>query len=193
MDSDYVIWSSEDVTDACHIEEPEGLDRVWELTEGVPRATTFPEDVAFRMNPDYPYNTLLIDNLKNTSLLIVGSRRLKEFLEERVLQKVEYLPVTIIDHKGRTASTEYFIIHPIDPIDCLDLDQSGVRWSVLDDQSIDKVERLVIDRSKIKQDRLLFRFKYYENVVLIQREIAQSIKAAGFTGVRWVELGDFRG
>lgn len=191
MKSDYVIWRAKYVPNVCALDEFKGVDKQWEFSEGVPRASTFPEDAVFTMDPDSPYDTLLADNLPNTKMLIVGSRKLKEFIEEQKTKEVEYLPVTILDHRGRVASRDYFIIHPIRPVDCLNLDECGARWSSLDETSISRVKRLVINESKINRKRVLFRAKYFEKAILVRRNLAEAIDAKGFTGIRWVELTDY--
>jgi len=191
MQSDYVIWDAKDVPNACVLDKLNGVERQWEFREGVPRAAMFSENAVFTMDPDYPYNILMVDNLPNIHMLIVASRKLREFIETRKPEKVEYLPVTILDHRGRVASKDYFIIHPIHPVDCLNLDECGVRWSTLDENHISRLKRLVINESKINRKRVLFRIKFFGAVVLVRRDLAEAIDDKGFTGIRWVELTDY--
>jgi hypothetical protein len=188
---DYLIWDSEDVQDACALQKFEGVEDSWEIAEGAPRAATWPENVTLAMDPEYPDDTLLVDNLININMLIVASRQLKEFLETQALPMVEYLPVTILDHKGRVASSDYFIIHPIHPVDCLKLDECDVTWDVLDANCIDTIGRLVIDESRIDPDHLMLRVKFLEGVILIRRALAGAIDAMGFIGIEWLELDDY--
>src|SRR5438552_3993429 len=120
MRSNYVVWDTKVIPNACVLQDLVRVEKDYQLRKGVPLASTFPEDAAFTMDPDFPDNTVLTDNLLNTNMMIVASMRLKMFLERQSLRKVEYLPVTIINHKGKPASREYFIVHPIDPVECLD-------------------------------------------------------------------------
>ena len=154
-------------------------------------AATWPKNVTLTMDPEYPDDTLLVDNLINTDMLIVASGQLKEFLQTQALPMVEYLPVTILDHKGRAASSDYFIIHPIHPVDCLKLDEFDITWDVLNENCIDTIARLMIDESRIDPDRLMFRVKFLEGVILFRRDLAGAIDAMGFTGIEWVELDDY--
>lgn len=180
------------------LEKLEGVEKKWELNEGVSRAASFPTDAFFHMHRDRPYDTLLTDNLKNINMLIVGSGRLKEFLEKRRVEKVEYLPVTILDHKDKPIRSNYFIIHPIDPVACLDIDRCGATWDELDEDDIESVQRIVIDasmideeRQVIKIERKLFRPRHFYRITLIRRDLAEAIDAEGFTGIRWVEMDDY--
>ena len=186
MHSKYVIWKSDtNIPNACVLGEFKRVDKSFQLRKGVPRAATFQEDASFTMHEDHPYDTLLTDSLNNIFMMIVASRRLKEFLEARALKQVEYLPVTILDHKGRPASRDYFIIHPVNPVDCLNIDECNARWGHIDKNSIKFVKRLVLDVSKIDPERELFRPKYYHKVILVRQDLAEAIDREGFTGIWW--------
>lgn len=180
-----LIWDSKVVPDACVLDTLVGVEDMWELLDGIPRASTFPTDANYTMHPDFPYNTLLTDNLINRDLLIVVSARLKAFLEARVLEKVEYLPVTIMNHKNRPASRDYFIVHPVYPLDCLQLEHCEPKWSEIDTEAIERLKRLVIDESKLDPKRALFRPKSFYRVTLVRHELADAIDGAGFTGISW--------
>ena len=188
--SRYVIWKHKAIPNACLLDRLKGVERDYELQDGVSRQGTF-QNAQYTMDPDHPYDTVLVDSLRNTSQLLVGSKVLKEFLECRPLSKVEYLPVTIFDIKGRPIREEYYIIHPIDPVDCLDIENCGVTWSEILDDIVDEVERLIIDEKKIDINRELFRPKYYSDIVLVNRELAEEIDKKRFTGIRWLELENY--
>jgi hypothetical protein len=191
MESNWVIWDSKKVLNACSLYELLGVDKLYQLTKGIPRAATFTENAVYTMDSDFLHDTLLTDNLINSDMLIVGSLKLKKFFEARSVQKVEYLPVTILDHKQKPASRDYFIIHPIEPVDCLDLDKCDLEWGIIDENSIDKVNHLVIDESRISPERKIFRPNLFYDIVLVHRELADEIDAEGFTGIRWIELSDY--
>src|SRR5262245_30446462 len=97
---DYMIWSRKDEGNSCAVKGPEGVDRDWELKEGVSRAASFPANACFRMNERYKKAVKLTDNLINSFKLVIVSSSLKAFLEAEALKNVEYLPVSIINHKG---------------------------------------------------------------------------------------------
>jgi hypothetical protein len=189
--SDFVIWGSEPVKNACVLYSLDGVEDTFELSDGVSRAANFGDSATYTMDPNFPNDTILVDHLFNTDFRIVGSLRLKEFLDSRHVTKVEYLPVTILNHKNKPASKDYFIIHPIEPVECLDAEKSGARWSRIDKTRIDKVERLVVDEEKIDPDRVLFRAKAFHRVILTRRNLAEAITAAGFTGIKWIELTNY--
>ena len=191
MASDYVIWDAADVPDACVVQQLEGVEDDWELAEGVSRTATFPDDATLRMDPDHPHDMMLVDNLVNTEMLIVVSGKLRASLEGRALASVEYLPVSVLDHRGKVASNEYTIVHPIDPVDCLDCEASGVEWSEMDEDCVDSIESLVLNETAVPNERSLFRVKSLEGVVLVRRELALALEQEGFTGLEWTELDEY--
>jgi hypothetical protein len=168
-----------------------GVERKWELREGISRAKDFSPTAECAMDPEFPDNTLLADNLANTAGAIIASTPLKSFLESRKVPKVEYLPITIIDHRGKPASRDYFIIHPVDPVDCLDLEKCEPTWNAVESSWIRKVKRLALDETRLPADRVLFRPQAFHLVILVRRELADAIDGQGLTGIRWLELDQF--
>jgi hypothetical protein len=191
MTAKYLIWTYERVPSACVLDELAGLDKTSRLNHGVPLLAQFPENVSFHMHGDFPKNLLLVDNLLNSDQVIVASSRVKEFLEARAVPQVEYLPVRIIDHKRKVASKDYFIVHAVDPVDCIDTKKSAFKMSRINPQRFDRFERLVIDESRVPADRQLFRLKNFGDVTLARRDLADALKQAGFTGIGWVELSEY--
>ena len=192
MKSNYLIWDSKVVPNACVLKELVGVEQTSRLRKGVPIAAGFLEGAAFTMDPDFPDHTLLPDNLINTDGMIVASARLKSFLESRSPGHVEYLPVAIIDHRGKPVKSEYFIIHPVDPVDCLDLEKCEPTWSAIDKTKIKRLKRLVIDETKVGRDRGLFKPQSFYNIILTRRDLAEALDREGFTGLRWIEPETFK-
>jgi hypothetical protein len=184
----FVIWDAKDEGNSCVLLPPGGIARDWELYEGVPRAATFPPDAFFRMSDAHPRNIGLTDNLINLSELAVVSERLKELLEGKSLASVEYLPVTIRNHKGRAAPRRYFILHATSVQDCLDVPVSGCTHSHMVPTDIVAVERLVIDPARVDPAVALFRIKDFGSPLLIRRGLAEELDGAGLRGLSFVEL-----
>jgi hypothetical protein len=190
---EYMIWSRKDEGNSCAVKGPEGLDRAWELKEGVPRAAGFPANICFRMNERYKKAVKLTDNLINGFKLVIVSSPLKRFLEAEALKNVEYLPVSIINHKDRVASADYFIVNPVEPQDCLDLDKSSVTYNHIIPTDIDWVKQLVLDPKRIDPDVRLFRIKNFNSAVIVRRDLAEAVTKAGFKGTLFLELNEYEG
>ena len=191
MECKYVIWTTKQEPNCCVLKGLQGVEKQYQLQDGVSRIDGFTEAASFSMNPDFPNDMVLTDNLINIDMMKIISKRVKSFLEEYDVQKVEYLPVKIINHKGRVASHDYFILHDIDPVDCLDKEKCGVTLSPVDPDSIEHVERLVLDDRKVDPTRHIFRPKYFSEVTLVSRELASAIDRKRFTGIGWKELEDY--
>jgi hypothetical protein len=191
MARDYVIWTSGRINNYVVLETLHGVDKLYEVKRGIPRAASFPADARYTMHPDWPTNTVLTDNLINTDALVVASARLADFLRARGVTHTEYLPVTILNHKKRPTGKDYFIVNPVEPVDCLDVAKSGVTWSLFDGTIVDSVQRLVLDPKRCDPDRELFRIAKFADVTLVSRELAKAMDAQGFTGNRWLELSAY--
>ena len=189
--TDYLIWGRMRVKNAVFLSDLHGIANAYELLYGVPRAEGFPDDAVWDVDEDAPPNGILPDSINNTDRLLACSKRLVECLQASGVAKVEYLPVAIRNQKGRIASKSVFIVHPLDPVDCLDIDKSGVEWSPIATTDIDRVKRLVLDESKLDPVRELFRLAKFPDLVLARRDLAEKIDSAGFTGVRWIELDEY--
>jgi hypothetical protein len=191
--SNLLVWDSAVVPNGCVLGEHSELEDSWEFLDGVSRAETFPTDFTYSMHPDFPHDTLLVDNLINTDMMTVVSPALRSFLESWNLTNVEYLPTTILDHRGRPAGRNYCVVHPINPVDCLDLAKSGARFSAIDAETVEEIKQLVVDESRLDPTRRFFRPKGFYRATLVTKDLAAAIDKQGFRGIRWIELDAFRG
>jgi hypothetical protein len=140
------------------------------------------------MNPEFKSAIKLADSLHNTDSLIVASKRLVEFLQSQNVVNVEYLKVKIMNHKKRIASDEYYIVHQVGTIDCIDLKKSRVDWNLIDSNQISEVVKLVLDESKIDPKVMLFRATHLPWVIMVKKDLAMKIDKAGFTGLEFKEV-----
>ncbi|GAA5182349.1 hypothetical protein GCM10025771_31430 [Niveibacterium umoris] len=186
--SNYLIWKYESYPGSCVLKDMTGLDMTYRLNDGTPLAFGFPSNVSIHMNPDYPDDLVLGDSLRNSDMLIIASARLKDILAARQIPKLEFLPVSIIDHKGSIASSDYAVIHPVDPVDCLDREKSIYETGFLDPDAIGDISKLVLDEALIPPDRQIFRLAGYWDLNFARRDLAEALTAAGLTGIRFIEL-----
>jgi hypothetical protein len=188
---DYVVWDQKNEGNSCVLMPPEGVARDWELLKGVPRAIGFPDDAILRMSSAHPRSMGLLDSVMNLAALVVVSRRLQSFLEALALKNVEYLPVTIINHKRRVASKDYFIVHAVVPQDCLDVGRSGVVYNEIIPADISTVDDLTIEPARVEPGVRMFRIARFGYPMVVDRELALQITSAGFTGTAFVELNRY--
>ncbi|GAA5182354.1 hypothetical protein GCM10025771_31450 [Niveibacterium umoris] len=185
--SNYVIWKYASYPAGCVLQDISGFEDTYKLKNGTPLTGQFPRGVSLHMNPDFPDDLALGDSLLNSDMIVVGSARLKDFLIARAIPNLEFLPVAIVDHKGRLASEDYFIVHPTVPVDCLDRKASAYEEDILDPDSIGFISKLVLDEAAIPPDRQIFSMAGYWDLTFARRDLAEALIAAGFTGIRFIE------
>lgn len=188
----YLIWAHSRDPKLCVLNPLEGVEDAYQLNYGISREHTFPEVALLRMNPEFKKAIKLSDALDNDNFLVVASKRLKEFFERENVPDVEYLRVTILNHKNQVASDEYFIVHQVGTQNCIDLEQSVIKWNLINSDQISSVKKLVIDESKINPNTKLFRAKHLPSTIFIRKDLAQKIEEVEFTGILFREIESFR-
>ena len=169
---DFVIWQNEYNEGYCVIGDPVGFDDEFLLTEGVTLMKQWPENIVCKMSARYPKDIQLSDNLYGGTYAFI-SRRLKEKVAALGgASQIEYLPVTILNHKGRVASKEYFILNPVGSVECIDIKKSGVEWNAIDKEDISDVEKLVLRRGSVPANVNVFRPKHLAATILVRRSLA---------------------
>lgn len=190
MSSDYVVWMHGIEPDACDLLEFNGFKRSYRLKRGMPLAEDWPDDVEMVMNEDTPDNTLLVDSLFNVKSLLVISERVRDFLQSRQIDGVEFLPLNIRNHKGRLIDESYFIVNITEAVDALDASASQAEESSMTDKIV-AVKGIVLSPDAALSGRELVRLKRFSDPTLVSTSLADAIQAEGFSGIKWGELKDF--
>ena len=97
----------------------------------------------------------------------------------------------IKDHKGKVASAEYFVAHLINPVDCIDVDASGVTWIGKDSRPSESCFLIVwcsIGQSAAGAKTLFAR--YFSEVPVLRRELAEAMKRENFSNVGIVPVSE---
>jgi len=189
---EYFIWRARKSDIFCSLEDLDGIDDSFELKRGISRAEGFPKDASFNMNRKKKKSKKLSDNIGNVDGLLVVSKKLKEFIAEKEPRDVEYLPVTIMDHKKKPINEEYFIVNPYKLIQCINTDETkNIVWNAIDPELISGCTNIVLDSDKIGIDYPLFRPRHLPYLVMIQADFANEISDAGFVGPHFFSLDKF--
>ena len=187
----YLIWDVDTEGGFCVLTTLQNVDKAYELTRGVSRTLGFPTDASFRMNPEFPKDVQLADNLYNAESMIVVSPALGQAIEQQQPPNIEFLPVTIYNHKGRVASSDYRIVNPLGVVDCIDQNATKVQWNSIDPNLIASCFGLQLDVGRIDPALLLFRLKYLPHVVVVRDDLAETLVGQAFSGLRFVTLDEF--
>ncbi|EYF06841.1 imm11 family protein [Chondromyces apiculatus] len=189
----FLLWRPGRSTDGiCKILEIEGVEKSFELAEGVSRATGWPDDAQCQMDPNRPKDIALADSLLGAKLVVV-SAKVKRALDDAHSKNVEFLPIKIINHKGRVASDEYFVLNPLEICDCIDVQQSNVEWNDLDPEAICACDALILKESAVPESLSVFRLKHWKNLIVIRRSLAESMLSQGLTGLNFLEPEEYMG
>src|SRR5262249_14134071 len=103
------------------------------------------------------------------------------------------LPLEIVNHKGRVASRDHFIVNALRIVDAIDDAASNVETSRLVPGAITGCDRLVLRQGVVPKDAILFRLRGRPEVMLLRRDVADRLVAAGFTGLRLIEPDRYTG
>ncbi len=71
----------------------------------------------------------LPDNFFEYTGHIIVSKRFKEYLESNINDAIEYIPISIYNLNKELIHNEYFLVHPINVIDCIDMKESVLEFS----------------------------------------------------------------
>lgn len=189
--SEFLFWAGTTPPHVAQLGSIDGFAQDFHINLGVSHASDFPADAAFTMDPDYPDNTLLADQLCNNNSFTLVSARVRDALLSEKLKELELLPVRVLDHRKRDVGSPYYIVHPLGALTCL----NRVACNILkeNESRIRKLEKLVIDHEQIPKDRMIFRIENLTRYVCVRRELAQRIDNLNATGIRWVDPEELGG
>jgi hypothetical protein len=188
----WMIWMSEEPPGHCTL-DPVYIPTTRKLNAGEPVAGEFPTDIQYSMSDRFPDDLLLSDNFKVAGQVVVSGTLKSHLTSILPDHRIEYLPVEILNHKQRVASADYFIVHSLDVVDCIDIDKSKVEWNPLNTTKILSAEGLVIDTVAISSHLRLFRPKHWGENIIVDSELVEELQRARFTGLRFIPVDGFTG
>jgi hypothetical protein len=167
---------------ACVISSILNLPTGMTMLRDKPLLKVFPDEVVALMDPQYPKDTKLTDLLANMNFLALASPRLVEWVQKQGVSNLELLPVAILNHKKRVASTGYRILHLLQAQDALDLVASNAKANPIKPSIVQLVTKVVIKASRLDPDLKIFRFSNFLKPIIVRGDLAEQIKAQGFEG-----------
>lgn len=192
MEENFVAWETTARGGLASFTELENVPKGHLIAVGVSLQEGFPDDAAYRMNPGHKKDKTLPGAARTADgdAVPVVSPELREFIQEFEPRGVEFLPVTVYDHKGKVASNGYSIMNPTLILDCLDQEAMSIEWNPLDKTSIMECDTIVLSAAAVADAPPIFRIKHLENLVVVRRDIAEKAKEQ-FTGLYCSELSEY--
>lgn len=168
-----------------------GVEDSFEIDDGVSRANGWPDDASFEMSKMFPKDLGLADSMSSDELMVT-SLALKEAVAIEG-DTIEWLPVKLINHKGRMAPEQYFVMNPLRVVDCVDAKASNARYNPINEQYIDECDRLVLREDAIPEGLDVLRIQFIAGGILIRKSLAEKLTKANLTGLRFTEPSSYKG
>lgn len=154
----------------------------YRYNRGESLAEEFPKKATVSFSKKWPDRRKLYDFLDNTCNLLIASSRVRTILEELKAKNLEFLPVTVLDHKGKPVAEPYFIINPLGGQDIIDMEKSKVVMnSILKDQ-VAHIKKLTLQPDKVEDGAKLFRASRSRYVFFIDDSVREAFEKNGITG-----------
>lgn len=164
---------------------PAGLGAAYSrLAKGRAMGDDFPAQAEIPMTEGHD-GLRLASLVGHTQNFIVASRAFQETVREAYdatpfRDQIEYLPISIIDHRGRARGDEYFLVNPLGTFDVLDHDRSEVEYY---EGYVIGVDRYVVNAEKVSAAPPLFRLREKPSRYLVQEPLAEDLKQAQLTNI----------
>lgn len=178
---------------ACRLKGLRGVDDDFELLQGVSRINHWPDNAFFEMDESFPNDLNLEDFIWNINAVLVVSEKVKEMFPEDELKIAEYLPVKILNHKGREAPNTFYILNSTSLQKCIDIDSSEVVFNRIDPSRLSRVKKLVINETLIDPEVLIFRMARYSVLPFFQISAVKKIEEGGLEGIIFGKIEDWKG
>jgi hypothetical protein len=156
------------------------------MAMGFAMGDKYPSDAKIFMNDRHP-GLKLPHLIGNTNRFLIVNSPLKALFQATGLP-MECLPFTLMDHKKREASRDYFIINPLGTFDCMDLKKSEIEWSKEEPGEIVGVDRTVLDPKKLEAAPDFFRIKEIPTAYVVSARLAAEFQKLQPTNVFLTKL-----
>lgn len=158
-------------------------------TEGVRVGSRYPSGIRFQMAPEVS-GLQVTDVLRNALGYLMITARLRSLLERHATAEIEFLPFTLLNHKGRVAARECYIANVLGTEDCVDTDRTEGSRSEISPGEMLRITRLHLQPDRINPERNLFRIASQPRTLIVREDLRQVLEAEGVTGVRFLALGE---
>jgi hypothetical protein len=165
----------------CRVwERPDGIRSMRPAKRGTSMLDRWSDDVSFAVAGRHP-GQKVPDAIKNAQECLMVSDRLKALVEENVVSPVEFLPFTLLNHKGRVASDSMWVVNLLDTVACADMDATKGSMSPFHEGEIQDLVELHVIEDRVPDDRKIFRVAEHPATFLVRDDLRAAIDEAGMT------------
>ncbi len=129
------------------------------------------------------------DVIHNAMGYLMVSGRLKKLLKMHCNAEIEFLPFTLLNHKGRIAREDLVMANIVGTVDCVDLENTIGDPEEFYEKTFCEINKLELDLSKIKENLNLFRIASQPCTIIIREDLRGIFESEGITGIEYLELG----
>lgn len=189
----FVLVQDLDLEDAAVLSDPPAQirDELFRFYEGVLLKDWFPSPAMFPMDPEYPRARKLYALQANTLGLLVISKELKATLDEVGCDNLEYLPISITNHRGKLASADYFVVNILQQVDAMDRERSVYKNNALIPSRVNVLEKLVLLEDRIPPHLRLFLLTNAPRFPIITETLKKAIEKKKLDGMLFVPVEEF--
>jgi hypothetical protein len=180
---DYWVLKT-DYTSAVIEELPPGGPEDFILDRGERVAQLFPPEPTVRFSEDFPKRRKVCDFMSTTFGSHIVSAKVKRILEEQGADNCEFIPLTMLDHKGKVASKEHFLLNVLGHVEAVDMERSQVVMNSILKDRIGNFERLVLKRDAIPPNAIIFRLSRKRDEFLVNQAAYEALTKEGVTGLK---------
>ncbi|KFA92785.1 hypothetical protein Q664_13065 [Archangium violaceum Cb vi76] len=163
---------------------PEGGPRLYLLTRGESLGERFPVGAKLQFSEDFAQLRKLYDFVTNTLRTLFVSEKVKQVLEHLGANNCEFIPVTILNHKGKVASSSHYLLNILGSEDAIDMEKSVCVMDAMKPDQIFGIRQLVLKREGLSPEALIFRAKSKMNEYFISQKLHEAFQREGITGYR---------
>lgn len=149
-----------------------------------------PELMKFKIGLPIPKKPMMADYLSTPDSVI--SKNIYRVLEPLKIKGIQLIPAVVRDQKRDKLYEDYWAMHIINRIKCVDVDLSDCE---IQKRTLAYVKKIVLDKKVLKEipleDRLIFRLEEDISYQLFHKSIVDAILSVTPTGVRFIAIEDY--
>lgn len=163
---------------------PDGSPPAYEFFKGKRLARKFPAKATVRFADSFPKFIKVFDVVTSVFGVPIVSGKVRAILEELAEKDHEFLPMTLLDHKGKVASKEHFLLNPLRIEDVVDMQRSKYDRDRFEPDQIRRLMELHMKPAAVPDDVHLFRAKTKLDQIFIDDAVNDAFEKAKVTGLR---------
>lgn len=192
MKHEYVVLGRDRHPDHCVLSKlPEEFPALHRPAWAMPMGDRYKEPFEIPMSRRYG-GKKLANVIRNTFGYLIVDGTVRELLAKEVpADEVEFLPIHIVDHKGKRLKEPFYIANLLATADCADLEKSEyVQDPMHKEVFFQYLSKLALVPAKVPKDKRIFRLKPMPEVHILRSDFAEELLAARLTGIRMMRLSE---